>query len=229
MTTKPESDHRKRAAAARRARMQERLIESAVLVFAEKGLDASVIDDVIEIAGVSRGTFYNYFHSNRELLIATSDQLGNELIHIIERNVMDIPDPAELLATGVRLFIETARQFPLLGKFMSKAGLDSVGPGHLIYEYLPVHISKGMEQGRFVEMPMVVALDLIRGAALMSVSRAERDECYPEETVASMLRGFGLAPEVANQLVRKPLPDLNILENSLLERSAVRAANAMAA
>ena len=80
--------------------MQERLIESAVLVFAEKGLDASVIDDVIEIAGVSRGTFYNYFHSNRELLIATSDQLGNELIHIIERNVMDIPDPAELLATG---------------------------------------------------------------------------------------------------------------------------------
>ena len=48
-------------AAERRARMRRTLVEAALLVFAEKGVDASVIDDVITAAGVSRGTFYKLF------------------------------------------------------------------------------------------------------------------------------------------------------------------------
>lgn len=220
-----ESDHRSRTGLARRTRTRERLIESAVLVFAEKGLDASVIVEVSETAGVSRGTFYNYFQSDQELLIAAGNQLGNELIDIIEQNVADIPDPAELLATGVRLFIETARQYPLLGKFMTKAGLDATGPGNLVKQYLPIHLSKGMGQGRFVEIPMVVALDLIRGTALMSVFRSGVGEGYPEETVASMLRGLGVSVGEAQSLAKKPLPDLKVGTDSLLERSAMRAAS----
>ncbi len=50
-------DHRPRVAAEKRARMRRKLIENALLVFAEKGVDASVIDDVIRTANVSRGTF----------------------------------------------------------------------------------------------------------------------------------------------------------------------------
>ena len=49
-------DHRTRVAAEKRARMRRKLVESALLVFAEKGVDASVIEDVIAVAGVSRGT-----------------------------------------------------------------------------------------------------------------------------------------------------------------------------
>ena len=64
------TDHRPRVAAERRARMRRKLVESALLVFAEKGVDASVIEDVIAAAGVSRGTFYNYFCTNGELLAA---------------------------------------------------------------------------------------------------------------------------------------------------------------
>ena len=35
--------------------MQLRLIEAALAVFAEKGIEATVIDDVISAAGVARG------------------------------------------------------------------------------------------------------------------------------------------------------------------------------
>jgi len=62
-----------RAGAERRQRMRLRLIESALPVFAEKGLDAASIDDVIAAAGVSRGTFYNYFRTDVELAAAVSD------------------------------------------------------------------------------------------------------------------------------------------------------------
>ncbi len=40
-------DHRPRVAAERRARMRRKLVESALFVFAEKGVDASVIEVVI--------------------------------------------------------------------------------------------------------------------------------------------------------------------------------------
>ena len=47
-------DHRPRVAAERRARMRRKLVESALLVFAEKGVDASVIEDVIAAATLGR-------------------------------------------------------------------------------------------------------------------------------------------------------------------------------
>ncbi|MFC3612816.1 TetR/AcrR family transcriptional regulator [Lutimaribacter marinistellae] len=229
MATKPETDHRTRAAAARRAKMRERLIESAVLVFAEKGVDASVIDDVIATAGVSRGTFYNYFRSNQELLSAAGDQLGDELVEIIEHKVSTLPDPAERLATGIRLFIETARRYPLLGRFTARAGLESGGPGNLIYDYLPVHIRQGIAQGRFINMPMTVALDLIRGTAVITVYRlsiGNGDETDADESVAAILRGLGLSPADAQELVKRDLPELVVSNTGLLERSKKRAEEA---
>ena len=78
------TDHRPRVAAERRARMRRKLVESALLVFAEKGVDASVIEDVIAAARVSRGTFYNYFRTNAELLVAAIEELGNEVVDLIE-------------------------------------------------------------------------------------------------------------------------------------------------
>ncbi len=34
--------------------------------------------------GVSRGTFYNYFGTNADLLHAATEELGNEIVHLIE-------------------------------------------------------------------------------------------------------------------------------------------------
>ena len=99
-------DHRTRVAAERRARMHRKLVESALLVFAEKGVDAPVIDDVIAAAGVSRGTFYNYFRTNGELLAAAIQQLGNELVEHIEERVKAIPSPAVRVFTGLRLYMD---------------------------------------------------------------------------------------------------------------------------
>ena len=96
------TDHRPRVAAERRARMRRKLVESALLVFAEKGVDASVIEDVIAAAGVSRGTFYNYFRTNVELLVAAIQALGNEVVDLVESRVKAFPSPAARLSTHNR-------------------------------------------------------------------------------------------------------------------------------
>src|SRR5271166_1345041 len=90
------------------ARMHRKLVESALLVFAEKGVDASAIEDVIAAADVSRGTFYNYFRTNGELLAAAIQELGNELVEHIEERVASIPSPAARLFSGLRLYMDAA-------------------------------------------------------------------------------------------------------------------------
>src|ERR1700691_3185860 len=98
------SDHRPRVAAEKRARMRRKLVESALLVFAEKGVDASVIADVIGAAGVSRGTFYSYFRAIAELLVAVNEELNDEISTLIKAQVRPDPDPTARRWMGFRLF-----------------------------------------------------------------------------------------------------------------------------
>lgn len=224
----PVEDHRTRVGAERRERMRQRLVESAILVFAEKGVDASVIDDVLATAQIARGTFYYYFRTNHELLIAASEELINEMLGLIETVVGGYEDPAKRIAVGLRLYFHTARKYPLFAKFVSRSGFQvtsPTSPNSRFYDYLPPHIQAGMDAGKFKEMPMDVALDLISGTSMtalfrMSASGVLRD--YPEQVVATILRGLGMKEGEAAKLVSLKLVPLITPADSLLERSQAR-------
>ncbi len=215
-------DHRPRVAAERRARMRRTLVEAALLVFAEKGVDASVIEDVITAAGVSRGTFYNYFRTNTELLIAANEELGNELVGHIEENVRSISSPAARLTTGIRLYFDMARRFPLLAQFLARVGPRAAGPSNLLYTYLPVHLAAGMKCGEFVAMPVAVALDIIVGSGILAVARisvGEADDEYLDACLLGLMRSLGYPPDRAKALIADPLPSLVFGPDSMLVRS----------
>lgn len=225
MSEIPTVDHRPRVAAERRERMRQRLVESAMLVFAEKGIGASVIQDVVLAAKVSQGTFYNYFRTNEELLIGIGEELNNELMSLIEAEVSQLDDPAQRMATGLRLYLHTARSFPLFARFVSTAGLNGVGPNSMIYEFLPPHIEKGIARGVFANLPIDVALDLIAGTSMAAIVRIVADATrpeYPEQIVATILRGLGLTAGEASHRVATPLPLLQPTADSLLVRSHLR-------
>ena len=220
------TDHRTRVAAERRERMRARLAESALAVFAEKGAGASVIQDVIASAGVSQGTFYNYFRTNEELLLAVAEELSNELIDAIERTVSQYQDPAVRIATGVRLYLYKARAFPLFASFVVQTGLHLASPNHLIYEYVPQHLEAGFTSGRFHRMPMEVAVDLIGGQALMAIARiaaGDASDDYPEWVVATLLQALGVKQKDALHIAFAPLQPVAMPEDSLVARATARA------
>ncbi|MEM5330990.1 TetR/AcrR family transcriptional regulator [Paraburkholderia sp. JHI2823] len=228
MSTDTTIDHRTRVAAERRERMRARLIESAMLVFAEKGVGGSVIQEVIAAADVSQGTFYNYFRTNEELLAAVTQELNDELLRLIEREVGSYDDPARRIACGVRMFLRAAHTYPLLARFIAAAGLHAAGPSSLIYAYLPVHIEQGLASGRFRDVTVEVALDLIVGTTLTTAQRfstAAQADASPEQAVAAILRGIGVSRSEAQALVRTKLPAIAVPADSLLERGHARMQN----
>ena len=214
-------DHRTRVAAERRERMRARLIESAMLVFADKGVGASVIQDVIAAAGVSQGTFYNYFRTNHDLLVAVTQELNDELLRLVELEVREYTDPARRIACGIRMFLQAARAYPLFARFVGAAGLHSAGPSSLLYVYLPAHIEQGISEGRFRQISVEVALDVIVGTSLATVARlANEDEpvCEPQEAVAAIMRALGVDEADSEALVSGPIAPITASPESLLER-----------
>lgn len=205
--------------------MRRRLIENAMVVFAEKGVNASVIEDVIATAGVSRGTFYYYFRTNLELQQAVSEELINELLTLIEDVVGKYEDPARRIACGLRLYFHTAMRYPLFANFVSKNGFEVDSPSSRFYEFLPPHLQAAISAGRLAATPLEPALDMMSGTALiamhrMSIRHARPD--YPEQVVSVIMRGLGMDDTETAKLMAQPIPSLRPPQDSLLERSKAR-------
>src|SRR5271166_2453279 len=113
-------DHRTRVGRERSARTETRILEAALRVFADMGPDAPKIDDFVQAAGISRGTFYNHFESVEELLVATSEWTTRETIEAIEAVLEGLEGPALRLGVGLRLFLAKAQSDPVWCRFVAR-------------------------------------------------------------------------------------------------------------
>lgn len=70
----PQSERAKRA----RKKRRKELLDAATAVFARKGYWKASISDIIQAAGVARGSFYRYFQSKQQIFVAIVDQFRAE-------------------------------------------------------------------------------------------------------------------------------------------------------
>lgn len=218
-----EINHRTRVAADKREKMRRKLIECALVVFSRKGVDAAVVDEVIALAEVSRGTFYNYFKSNDELLAAVVQEMGAELFWLIEQVVGDAKNPLERIATAIRLTLHTARSYPQFGNFFVRSNITAQPSDSLAHHFLMRDLHAAAASGKLKHAPSSVLLDLILGSALGGIhavlSRTDAPADYTERLVFHVLLGLGVSPASAQKLVDRPLRQIEIPADSLLERS----------
>lgn len=58
---------------------KQQILNAAYDLFINKGYNSSSIQDILDEANVSKGTFYNYFGSKAECLMAIMDSIGSEI------------------------------------------------------------------------------------------------------------------------------------------------------
>lgn len=97
---------------------KQHVIKMAHQLFVDKGFQATSIQDILDYSGISKGTFYNYFSSKNELLIALFkmiykklDQDRNELL--IGQDSSDI----EIFIKQIELQMKTNRTNKLISLF----------------------------------------------------------------------------------------------------------------
>jgi AcrR family transcriptional regulator len=79
-TPSPVAGAKPRRVTKRRAETRQRLLDAALLVFAEEGFGRASVEDVCERAGYTRGAFYSNFSSLDELFLAMWEQRSAALL-----------------------------------------------------------------------------------------------------------------------------------------------------
>jgi AcrR family transcriptional regulator len=197
------ADHRTRVGRERSARTETRILEAALGVFAEMGPDAPKIDDFVEAAEISRGTFYNYFDSVDELLAATSEWTTRELIETIETALDGLEGAALRLGVGLRLFFAKAVADPVWSRFVARVWkLGGI-------EVVELDLEKGLRSGVFRAPSRAAARDLVFGAvreALLRIGTGSAPPAYGDELTELCLQGLGTDARRISSVMKHPLP-----------------------
>ncbi|WP_252436990.1 TetR/AcrR family transcriptional regulator [Pseudonocardia humida] len=83
-------DHDPARASGRRGRTRARLLDAAVDVFAERGVEGATVELICERAGFTRGAFYSNFATKEELLLAAAE-------HVLQVSLQRIEEAADRL------------------------------------------------------------------------------------------------------------------------------------
>ena len=82
-----------------KARARAEIAASALELFGERGFEAVTVDQIVEHAGVSRRTFFRYFDSKEDALLADYPELDRRLADSLQASGQD--DPLEAVRTGL--------------------------------------------------------------------------------------------------------------------------------
>jgi TetR/AcrR family fatty acid metabolism transcriptional regulator len=80
-----------------KAEKRGRILETAIKVFAERGVNNTKIADIAQAAGIGKGTVYEYFGSKDEIITATFRYFMNTVGEHIGRRWDDLQDPLQRL------------------------------------------------------------------------------------------------------------------------------------
>src|SRR5918998_5504879 len=82
------------------------LVATARALFTERGYAGVGTEEVVRRAGVTRGALYHHFRDKQDLFRAVYEEIEAELVAGIAARVEGVADPVELLAEGVRAFLD---------------------------------------------------------------------------------------------------------------------------
>ena len=153
-TATEELDGRSRRARSQRRNRRDGILRAARPVFVDKGYHQTHVSDIIDAAGIARGTFYLYFDSKAaifaELLDMSMDELRNAIVGV-DREPDSPPVEAQLAGT-VRRLLNTVVSNRLLTTFLVReaVGIDERVDARLkaFYQELVDYIRDALEEGK---------------------------------------------------------------------------------
>ncbi|EON10840.1 TetR family transcriptional regulator [Pandoraea communis] len=223
----PTKNYQSRVGALRREKTRNRLIESALAVFAGKGPDAATIEDFIAAAGVARGTFYNYFQTTDELLAAVAGETSDEVLDVIDPVVQNESDPACRVVVGSRLYMGMAARYPMWGAFVTRVGARRGSRGRLLDEYLTRDLQAAIASGRFKVGDITVARDIALGSIMYGIATLVSGEApadYTEQAMFALLQAFGVSAREARKIAWAPLAECREPRGVIFQKNRAEAA-----
>ncbi|MEM9188788.1 MAG: TetR/AcrR family transcriptional regulator [Myxococcota bacterium] len=204
----PQTDGRTKRAEAQRESRRAHILKTALDVFAAKGYHQTRVSDIIDAAGIARGTFYLYFPSKsaifHELLDQLLDEVRSTLVGVDTSK--DAPPLQDQLFEALMFIVQTVEQHRPLTKiiFREAPGLDDEANRKLreFYRYLHQFMAESLQNGQKLGVIRDLDSEIVASCILGSVKfileeqvlsgadRAIDSEHLGREVLAYNLRGL---------------------------------------
>lgn len=199
MTALPLSTHTR--GHKKRARTHGMLMQAGLAVLAEKG-EALSISDIVAEAGVSNGTFYNYFDDRDAFLDGLADHVAASLPGRTIARVEGEDSARRFALVSASTFAQAANQ-PAWGWALLR--FESLRPQlqETMVSGLRYGLGLGHEQGRFPAGKDAATVDLVSAMILQTVRRVvtcHADTTYAADAITLMLSALGVARDEARAI-----------------------------
>ncbi len=193
----------------KKARTRQLLIESALRIYARKGMVDLALNELAEEAGVSSGTIYNYFRSREDVLEAVGLSLAIELSQQVSNLTLDVTRGAQRLSIGVRTFVKQAVRDPQWARAVIQVIHYANGFKTALTENVRADLQLGVEQGDFQYADENVALAFVVSAtagAMTTIVDGYTADGHDGLVAEMVLRGLGMPGQKARCIARAPYP-----------------------
>lgn len=220
----PVVEEREPRGARRKRETRARLLDAALRLMAEKGMEGVAINEITEAADVGFGSFYNHFESKEAIYATLVDNVFEEFADMLDRLASGIADPAEVIAVSVRHTVLRARRDPVWGRFLIREGFSAQMISRGLGQRLLRDIGNGIAAKRFVVADPFIGFLAVGGTVLSAIA-AELNfvapgapaagvleeygfsgEHFPERTAAMLLQTLGLKRAEAEKVAARRLP-----------------------
>ncbi len=107
---------------AQQERQRTRLVLAAGETFVELGYASATVADILKLAGMSRRSFYEFFTSKEDVLLALLDEIVVEVRGEAMTLTRGVDDPLEVAALIMIAYVRVAARFPMVGYQVMAAG-----------------------------------------------------------------------------------------------------------
>jgi len=195
--------------------VQKRIQQAALRLFAEKGVDSVNVKDLARSAKVARGTIYNNQRASmEEMFQEIASQLSAEMHQRVVATLVDVDDPAERLAIGIRLFVRRAHREPEWGAFMLRFAMSNSAMRQMWLGPPRKDVVAGIASGRYKLRPELMPAAIVMIAttvlgAMFRVVRTRRSWRKAGSDAAELtLRTLGVSAREAQAIATAELPEL---------------------
>ncbi len=183
---------------------RRQILRCAKQIFSKKGFHNASVSDIIQQAGIARGTFYLYFTSKRDVF----DRLLDDLLQELRLRIQPInlapgnPQPLDQLKANIHRVLELVLQEPELFQILLHyaSGLDQQSAAILrtFYDRVLTLIELSLQHGK--RLGLVRACDeRIMAVCILGTIKevadwltAQRRKPTALDVVAEEMVGFGL-------------------------------------
>lgn len=192
--------------ARRRQATRDALMAAGQQLFAARPIDSVSVDEIVDIADVAKGSFYNHFDGKDALAKAIVELVGGDCEFHVHAANREIPDPALRVARAIAVLMRYAFDHPERVQSVVNLSERKTVPESPLNRGLKFDIEDGLAKDRFpaidLETGTLVVIGMITIAIRHRVESGTKTSLRlaTMRTAAAVLRGLGLTNEEATAL-----------------------------